>query len=262
VAPRSGAWLRAQQRFTPAPGDNPNLGSGIGPEHLRPTEPLRGFVEPTPVLPETPSFLFVQEDFILTPPPVDAPVMREPEGHEYGAVTRGTGTSFQDATVAAYQAHSDDYGSAEVHHFEAGIMRADRDTYITQRVEQEFPTTGSRAALTRGRNAWPENNPDGPPPQGTLTMRWIDRQFTRRGIKPDMQPLRPYRAGLARQAPAPGEGVAGNAYTSPYPRLALARGRKLVTPQQRRVPRAPDDDVINDGTQDAQYSDSPQYWGW
>lgn len=261
MAATSGAWKRAQQRFTPAPGDNPNLGGVIRADHLKPVEPLAAFPEPVPVLPETPSFLFVQEDYILTPPAVLDPIDREPDGHEHGTVQRGA-QSEQEARVEAYHAHSDDRGASEVHHFDTPIMRADRDTYITQRTEVEFPVTGSRMALVRGRNALPENNPDGPPPQGNYVMRWIDRQFTRKGIKPDMQPLRPYRAGVARQAPAPGEGVPGSPYTSPYPRIAMARVRKLTQPQERRVPRAPDDDVITDGTQDPQYAD-PQYWqGW
>lgn len=260
MAARSGAWLRSQQRFTPAPEDNPNLGGVVRADHLKPVEPGSAFPEPTPVLPETPAFLYAQDDYILTPPAVLDPLDREPEGHEYGTVQRGNQT-FSSATVDAYRAHSDDRGAAEVHHFDTPIMRAQDDSYRTVRIEQEFPTTGSRAALTRGRNAWPENNPDGPPSQGFMVMRWIDRQYTRRRIAPDMQPLRPYRAGLARQAPAPGGGVAGSPYTSPYPRLAMAKARKLTRPQERRVPRAPDDDIINDGTQDAQYTD-PQYWGW
>lgn len=259
MATRSGAWLRSQQRFTPAPGDNPNLGRSVRAEHLKPVEPDAAFPEPTPVLPETPGYLFVSDDFILTPPAVHDPVDTSPEGHEHGTVQRGN-QSFGEATVEAYRAHSEDHGSADVHHFEQAIMRSSQDTYITQRVEQEFPHTGSRMALVRGRNALPENNPDGPPPQGHMVMRWIDRQFTRRGIKTDMQPLRPYRAGLARNAPAPGAGVAGSPYTSPYPRLAVARLRKLTEPQQRRVPRAPDDDVIGDGTDDPQYATAPQYW--
>ena len=87
-------------------------------------------------------------------------------------------------------------------------------------------------------------------------MRWIDRQFTRRGISSDMQPLRPYRAAVAPQTPEP---VQANAYTSPFRSLANARLRKLTTPEIRRVPRPPDEYAQQDGTDDPQFS-APVYW--
>lgn len=252
----TGAWRRTQ-RFTPM--ENPNLGSGIRGDHLNPTEPLQGFREPTPTLPDLPTYLYPQDDYLLLPPIiVHDPVINEPLGHEFGTVQEG-GQSEAAARVEAYHAHMADRGAAAVHHHGERIARATRDTYVTQRAEMGFPSTGSRAALTRGRNAWPENNPDGPPAQGHFIMRWIDRQFTRRGIKTDMQPLRPYRAGLAAQSPALAE---GSVYVSPFAKLASARLLKLTTPQVRRVPRPPDDDVISDGTADPQYA-TPAYWdGW
>lgn len=253
----NGRW-KTNQRFTPPPGANPNLGSGARREHLDPVEPENGFPEPTPVLPESPAYLYALDDFMLPAPslPGAPPLDREPQSHMAGTVDRGE-TLLEGQQLAA-AAHSVDRGVAEVHHFDDPIQRSVADTYQTQRIEAERAVSGSRMALVRGRNSYPENNPDGPPDQGHYVMRWIDRQFTRRGIRPDMQPLRPYRAAVAAQLPEPGHGQA-NAYTSPFRSLATARLRKLTTPEIRRVPRPPDEYAQNDGTDDPQYS-APVYW--
>ena len=254
----SGAWRR-YQRMTPPAGRNPNLGDGARMDHLTPVDPGTGWEEPTPALPDTPAYLYAADDFMLPQMTIRYPTIEEPESHEYGGVDRGD-TLIESQQLAGY-AHSQDYGAAAVHHFEAPIMRESDAVYQTQRLEAEFQTSGSRAALTRGRNSLPENNPDGPPPQGHYVMRWIDRQFTRHTIRPDQQPLRPYRAQDAVNIPAPAESAA-NQYTSPYPNLGNARRLKLMTPQVRRVPRPPDEQAMIDGTEDVQYSD-PAYWsGW
>lgn len=264
----SGAWTRSRGarakpgygRTTPAPGANPNLGSGARLDHLNPVEPGTGFPEPVPVLPPAPAYLYAADDFMLPlqVAPMD-PVDSEPEGHDVGGVDRGR-TLLQGQALAA-RAHERDYGAADVHHFDHPVGRSVRDTYQTQRLEAEFAVAGSRMALVRGRNSYPENNPDGPPTQGSYVMRWIDRQYTRRGIRTDVQPLRPYRAALAADNPAPAAGQA-NAYTSPFRRNGNARRSKLTTPQVRRLPRDPSDSVELDGTDDPQYTD-PQYWqGW
>lgn len=252
----SGAWRRSQ-RTTPAVQGNPNLGGGVDDRHAGTTEWDNPFAEPTPALPSLPEYLYAVDDYMPPPVFVYEPIIREPLGHDAGGVDRQD----QDQGAmdpGAYAAHMADRGAAAVHHHGELIERADRDRYITQRVEMEFPQTGSRMALVRGRNAWPENNPEGPPPQGAAVYRWIDRQFTRRGIRTDVQPLRPYVAGNARQVPAPTD-ANGNPYTSPFPALGLARLRRLTVPQVRRVPRPPDADAITDGTADAQY-DAPAYW--
>lgn len=254
-----GRW-RTTQKFTPAPGANPNLGAGSSVVHLDPVEPQLSVVEPTPALPETPSYLYAGDEFMLPVPQLamSPPVIDEPESHFYGAVDRGR--TLLEGQQLAGAAHEQDFGAADVHHFDDPIMRNQRDTYQTQRIQADFDVSMSRAALTRGRNSLPENNPDGPPPQGMYVMRWIDRQFTRKGISPDMQPLRPYRAAVAAQTPEPAQGQA-NAYTSPFSRLANARSRKLTTPEIRRLPRPPAQWAENDGTDDPQYS-MPAYWEW
>lgn len=254
-----GAWSRGQ-RFTPAPGANPNLGAGASTLHLDPVDPVTGWEEPTPTLPALPPSMYGDEDWQYPVPVLagDVALDREPETHFYGGVSRGD--SLIEGQQLAGVAHSQDYGAADAQFFEPPIQRAVADTYQTQRIQAEFATSTSRAALTRGRNSLPENNPDGPPPQGHYVMRWIDRQFTRRGIRTDMQPLRPYRAAVAAQAPEPGP-AAANAYTSPFARLMNARQRKLTTPEVRRVPRAPDEFAEMDGTEDPQYS-QPAYWEW
>lgn len=254
----SGAWKR-NQRFTPAPDANPNLGAGASLIHLDPVDPGHGFGEPTPALPETPAYMYSTDDFML---PVGTlvlwPVDRSPEGHNVGGVDRGE--TLIESQQLAGAAHSVDYGAADVHHFAHPIERATRDSYRTQRVEAEFAISGSRMALVRGRNALPENNPEGPPPQGHYVARWIDRTFARRQARPDMVPLRQYRAATAVAVPAPAPGQA-SPYTSPFRNLANARLRKLTTPQIRRVPRPPDESVDVDGTQDPQYA-APVYWDW
>lgn len=253
----AGRW-RAVQGFTPPPGVNPNLGAGSNVVHLDPTEPMLSVSEPTPALPAAPAYLYAADDIMLPVPtlPFEPPVDREPESHMAGTVDRGR-TLIEGQQLAGH-AHEQDFGVARVHHFDDPIMRASRDTYHTQRIEADRDVSMSRAALTRGRNSLPENNPDGPPDQGHYVMRWIDRQFTRKGISPDMQPLRPYRAAVAAQTPEPAQGQA-NQYTSPFKRLGTARLKKLTTPQLRRVPRPPDESAQGDGTGDPQYSD-PQYW--
>lgn len=254
-----GAWSRAQ-RTTPPADRNPNLGVALdAKQHSVDDQYADPFSEPTPSLPSGPEYLYALDDYFPPPVYVTDPVITEPEGHQYGVVQEG-GQDQLTAIGEAYVGHMADYGAADVHHWGDPIERADRDVYRTDRIEAEFATSGSRAALTRGRNSLPENNPDGPPAQGHYVMRWIDRQFTRRGIRTDMQPLRPYTAGIARQVPAPTDSN-GNAYTSPYARIANARQLKLTTPQLRRVPRPVSDDAQSDGTADPQYLD-PQYWGW
>lgn len=254
-----GAWGRAQ-KMTPPAEKNPNLGNQVDfGQHSERDVWADPFVEPTPSLPPTPQeWLYAVDDFMMPSQVIVMdPVEREPRGHLVGTVQEG-GQSQLDAIAEAYVAHSADYGSAAVQHYADPIERATRDTYQTVRVEAEFATSSSRAALIRGRNSLPENNPDGPPPQGTYTMRWINRRPSRHEIKPDMQPLRPYVAGIAVQIPAPGD-ANGNQYTSPYPRIAPARLLKLVTPQLRRVPRPIGDDAQTDGTADPQYA-APAYW--
>ena len=257
----SGLWLRSQ-RSTPPADINPNLGDAVNrTQHGEADQWINPAAEPTPSLPPLPEYMYAADDWITWPEPlVHDPVLTEPESHSYGEVQGGEFATQLGSIAEAYEAHMADYGGAAVHHANDLIERADRDAYVTQRTEAEFQTSSSRAALTRGRNALPENNPDGPPAQGHYVMRWIDRQFTRRGIRTDMQPLRPYTAGNARQVPAP-SGVNGSQYTSPFDRIANARQLKLTMPQIRRVPRPPDDDSVVDGTSDVQYA-APLYWSW
>lgn len=251
-----GAWKR-NQRFTPAPGSNPNLGAGALRVHLTPVDYGSAYAEPTPVLPDTPAVLYATDDFMLpVPTMVLDPLDRSPLGHDVGGVDRGD--TLIESQQLAGAAHSVDDGAAAVHHFDTPITRATRDTYQTQRVSAEFAVSTSRAALTRGRNSLPENNPDGPPPQGAYVTRWIDRQFARRAARHDQVPLSSKVAGTAVSTPEPTASQA-TPYTSPFAGLALARVRKLTTPQVRRVPRPPDEDAITDGTSDPQYS-APAYW--
>jgi hypothetical protein len=248
-------------RTTPAPHANPNLGSGVIGAHLNPVEVPNPFDEPTPTLPDTPAYLlggYAQDDYMLPPTQILYPVEDEPRGHDVGGAPRGR--TLVQSNALAVEAHSQDYGSSEVALFEAPIMRAGDDMYLTQRIEAERSVSMSRAALTRGRNSLPENNPDGPPDQGHYVMRWIDRRVPRRTIRPDMQPLRPYRAATAAQTPAPTEAQA-NQYTSPFDRLINARGRKLTTPQIRRLPRPEAEYAETDGTDDPQMS-NPVYWDY
>lgn len=252
-----GAW----RRLTPSPGDNPNLGTGADNLHLEPQDPRTGYEEPTPPNIGMPGEIFgyASEDFMLPPVHVMDPIDMSPEGHEDGGAHRGR--TLLGSQQYANAAHEEDYGAADAQTFSPEIQRAVTDVYGTQRTQADFDVSGSRMALVRGRNAYPENNPDGPPPQGHYVMRWIDRNFTRRSIRTDQQPLRPYRAAVANSLQAP-EGATASVYTSPFPNLASARLLKLTTPQVRRIPRQPDEQEESDGTENEQYS-NPQYWqGW
>lgn len=260
----TGAWKRAQRSSTPGEV-NPNLGDQVDDMHLHPQEVDDPFPEPTPNLPSLPEYMYAADDFMLPPNIyVHDPMITEPLDHDSGGIDRAESYGVMLGTDPdSYAAHMQDHGAAAVHHQADGpVERDDRDTYRTVRVEMDRPSGNtSRAALTRGRNALPENNPDGAPDQGHFTMRWIDRQFVRRQARHDMAPIRPYVAGNAVELQG-AQGPDANAYTSPWANLANARTLKLATPQLRRVPRQPDDNATTDGTQDPQYA-QPAYWdGW
>jgi hypothetical protein len=249
----TGAW----KRQSVSARVNPNLGATSDTLHLNPVDPASGFPEPVPNLPETPAYLYGHDDWILAPQVMHDPVDRTPLGHEYGTVQRDSNTDEQ-SRVEANIAREQDYGAADYQHFDQPIMRDVVDTYTTQRIEESFEVSRSTVQPFRGRNTYPENNPDGPPPQGRYVMRWIDRQMDRRRIAPDEMPLNPYRAAVAQNQPP---ATPGNPYSSPYDRLVNARRLKLSSPQLRRLPRQPEDGFISDGTESTEYSD-PTYWSW
>jgi hypothetical protein len=228
----SGSWRRKTLGLTP----NPNLGDGADLRHLHPVE------EPAAVpgargvhgLPAVPDILYAVDAWM---PPVNyhmpaiPPMDNSPEGHDPG--------NNQDQGAEVYGHMVDDGGPDKAHYSWPAILRESDANYQTVRVEMAPAVAQSRGQVTQGVDR------DGPSPQGTFTMRWIDRRFTRRSITPDSYPLYLYRAAVAKQSPAPAQ---GNQYLSPWDKIGSPKKKRINTPQIRRIPPAYADQETTDGT--------------
>lgn len=219
----TGSWRRGRTMAGRTP--NPNLGDGVDRRHLNPVEPDPVVPEPELGLPVVPAILYAADDYMLPVSRVqldaDVPMDRTPESHDGGAA-RG-------AEVYAHQA--DAGGPDRAHYFTPGITREADASYRTERTEMALAVSQSRGQVTQGIDR------DGPSPQGSYVMRWIDRRVNRRTITPDSYPLYGYRAAIAQQTPAPAPGR-GNQYTSPWRKLGGVHLSKVNTPEVRRQPPA------------------------
>lgn len=219
----TGAWRRGRTLAGRTP--NPNLGDGVDRRHLTPVEPDPAVPAPEHGLPVVPTVLYAADDYMLPVGRVQldqaVPMDRTPESHDGGAA-RG-------AELAAHEV--DQGGAGRAHYFTPGVTREADASYRTERTEMALAVSQSRGQVTQGIDR------DGPSPQGTYTMRWIDRRVTRRTITPDSYPLYGYRAATAKQSPAPAAGQ-GNQYTSPWRKLGGVHLNKIVTPEIRRQPPA------------------------
>lgn len=236
----TGAWRRKTLGTDP----NPNLGAGADLRHLEPVDPgpLAPGSRTNHGLPVLPDVLYPVDDFMIpvnyhTPNPV---LDYSPEGHDPG--------DQQDRGAEVYGHTTDDGGPARAHWVRPGIMREADSSYQTVRVEMAQAVSQSRGQLVQGIDR------DGFSPQGTFTMRWIDRRFTRRSITPDSYPLYLYRAAVAKQSPAPEQ---GNQYLSPYDKIGSPKKKRINTPQIRRVPPPYADESTVDGTTT---DVPPSYW--
>lgn len=252
----AGLWRRSR-----APADN-NLGGVLDPRHLTPVD-YGPTADSTPD--STPAYaapLYAGADEWLPQTVVQVPTVApgmdfEPAGHEYGTVARG-GSRLADGTNRrAHAARSVDAGAADATRTVYPTTRATGDRYETERLEESRAVSMSRIALVRGRNALPENNPDGPPPQGHIVNRWIDRRMPRRPFKADMSPLWAYRATLAKRQDVPDD---ANQYVPPWASLQVSRRRRTETPMIRRTPRQYGEDAITDGISEPQ--PSQQFWAF
>jgi len=188
--------------------------------------------------------------------PIVAPGMNyEPEGHEYGTVARGGSELVDGTNREAHAARERDQGAADAARSIRPSGRGSADRYVTERWEESRAVSGSRTALVRGRNSYPENNPDGPPEQGHVVNRWIDRRMPRRPFRADMGPLYAYRAALAKRQPVPAD---ANVYTPPFASLQVSRRRRIETPMVRRTPRAYGEEAVTDGISEPQPDN--QFW--
>lgn len=249
-----GLWRRSR-----SPAEN-NLGGTIDPRHL---DPVDYGPSPDSTPDSTPAYaapIYAGADEWLPQTVVQVPIVapgldQEPGGHEYGTVARG-GSLLSDGTNrAAHAARSRDAGAADAARTVTVAERASTDTYATVRFEEQPALAGSRAALVRGRNAYPENNPDGPPPQGNIVQRWINRRMGRRPYRQDLAPLHAYRATLAKRQDVPKD---ASQYTPPWASLQVSRRRRVETPMVRRTPRQYGESAITDGIEEPQ--PEHQYW--
>ncbi len=120
-------------------------------------------------------------------------------------------------------------------------------------------SAGSRAAVFRGANSLPENNPDGFRP-GVRIQRFVDRRVWNRHRRHDLRPLLEMTAAAAVESP-PLEG-GGNRLTSPFSWSVKARRRNASAPMMRREPRAWDESAETDGMEPAAPSGGEfQSWG-
>jgi ribonucleoside-diphosphate reductase alpha chain len=101
---------------------------------------------------------------------------------------------------------------------------------------------GSRAALVRGKNSLPENNPDGYR-FGVRFYRWVDRRMYRPRIVHTARPA-PVRTARGINASPPLESP--NRTTSPFSWNARARQRTISAPLQRRQPATVDYATLQD----------------
>lgn len=252
----AGLWIRSR-----SPAAN-NLGGVIDPRHLKPVD-----YGPTPdsTPDSTPAYaapLYAGADEWLPQTVVQVPIVApgldsEPVGHEYGTVARG-GTRLADGTNSeAHAARSRDAGAADAARTVYPVERAADDRYATERYEESRAVSTSRTALVRGRNSLPENNPEGPPPQGSVINRWINRRMPRRPFKTDLGPLWAYRATLAKRQEVPKD---ANQYVPPWASLQVSRHRRTETPMIRRTPRQYGEDAITDGISEPQ--PEQQFWAF
>lgn len=161
-------------------------------------------------------------------------------------VAEHNGADWGDRTAPPAQQH------AAAHNIDAGdgvarLQRAPKGSpgvTRTSELREREPVLsgGSRAALVRGKNSLPENNPDGYR-FGVRFYRWVDRRMYRPRIVHTARPA-PVRTARGINASPPLENP--NRATSPFSWNARARQRTISAPLQRRQPATVDYATLQD----------------
>lgn len=147
------------------------------------------------------------------------------------------------AGVGASGLHGQDVGDVTARLVRAG-KSGDGVTRETElRILEPEISAGSRAALTRGANSLPENNPDGYR-YGARVFRWTERKMYKPRIVHTERPA-PIRTAKLNNASPPIEGAGRG--TSPYAWNVRGRVRTMGSaPVVRRQPPAVDYATLGD----------------
>jgi hypothetical protein len=170
------------------------------------------------------------------------------EDHDLGMpAPAGAGRSYAGNRRTANRARSVDRGASRWRLLRP--LELDEGDRETDRLEVLPTNPGSRVALVRGDNSYPENNPEGdgaggPVRNGYRVQRWYHRKIPMHYRTHDVRPVRDQLAALGKDTP-PLE--LGNRYSSPFSAMASGRKRTYTSPETRRSPRPWDDDVLTDG---------------
>lgn len=178
-------------------------------------------------------------------------------GQEWVVVTGGR---VEDMTPADHapigDGHDVDRGAAASQLYGAPPLQFADEVYGSKRFEADYPAPIAEAALTRGLNGLPENNPDGYR-AGYVEQFYVDRKLAVGERFHDARVVHPNVPTLIADAPVP-EGHA----SSPFSSLARMVTRTWQTPMVRREPSPWDEDITRDGTTDQGpfYDPPPATW--
>jgi len=158
-----------------------------------------------------------------------------------------------DTTPTTHDPLRGDYGAARARdHAEPPLQFAD-ERYLSARFESNDSPGMSEAALKRGLNGLPENNPEGFR-RGWVEQFWVDRKFNEGERIHDARVNLPNTAYMEDNAPPPDEGTP---YTVPFGSLQRMIDRTWNSPMLRREPPPFDESLMTDGVTDPTYYDPP-----
>lgn len=280
----SGAWKNSpaatggekERVFQPSN----NWGDGVDPRHEEHTGHNQwsdtGF--PGPVYPEfheeVPPFIEDQFDLSRIPPTFANPGLDgEPKGHD-GLATAPWGVGDWRAQAANNYAREQDRGMARWAITRHMIGRGVSQTYDSQRT-QSFEASkadtaegGQAGRALRGKNSLAANNPGSAEINGSGNYtragweqhRWTNRFMPRKNITHTKRALHLNLAQTAKPSAAP-QGDAYSPYTSPFDGRITSMVPKSQTPMTRREPRAWDEDVTTDGSDQVDDTSTFRSWG-
>lgn len=272
----SGQFVKTTQVNTDKPS-RVNWGTGVDPGHAQAAMgDDQGFPALTnPYTPDVPEQVVDQ----YNPTGVNAdpnilPPDREPRGHG------GTGPAPLNSSKYAEiksdtKRHSENFG-ATLKNTMSTVMRSITQTFATPRVPSLPPSTddmssgatGAARRALRGFNSFAMNNPGSAEVnfsgnyirRGFELSRLTDRRMARRTLT---HTYRPIYLNVAKSASVPTSPLGKNysPYGSPFPSVASLQVG-TARPMARREPRAWDESVITDGSEDFYRADTSQYNSW